>query len=81
MAEPNPQQLLANTLSVVAVLLMSSGILVNTLPLESRRPADSAPCASHRELAAITSGEAQLSRAPSAARPASRSICGPSAAR
>ena len=41
MAEPNPQQLLANTLSVVAVLLMSSGILVNTLPLESRRPADS----------------------------------------
>ena len=40
MAEPNQHQLLANTVSIVAVLLLSSGVLVNTLPLESRRPAD-----------------------------------------
>ena len=41
MAEPNQKQLLANALSVLAVLLTASGILVSNLPLESKRPAGS----------------------------------------
>jgi hypothetical protein len=45
------------------------------------RPARAAPSSTRVRLTAIRSGVAQLSRTPSAVRPASRSICGPSAAR
>ena len=45
------------------------------------RPARAAPSSIRSRLTAMRSGVAQLSSAPSATSPASRSICGPSAAR
>ena len=45
------------------------------------RPARAAPASICSRLSAMRSGVAQLSSAPSATCPASRSICGPSAAR
>src|SRR5262245_59327288 len=41
MADQNEKQLLAHALSLLAVLLAASGILVSTVSLESKRPADS----------------------------------------
>src|SRR5262245_32311829 len=41
MADPNERQFLAYALSFLAVLLTASGILVSTVSLESKRPADS----------------------------------------
>jgi len=41
MADPNERQLLAYALSLLAILLTASGILVSTVSLESKRPADS----------------------------------------
>jgi hypothetical protein len=40
MEEAEQKQLLARVLSVLAIVLMTSGILVKTVPLESKRPAD-----------------------------------------
>lgn len=41
MAESNNNRIVVNLLPVILVFLTASGILVNTLPLESTRPADS----------------------------------------
>jgi len=40
MADFDQRQLLTNALPLLAVILMASGILVKTLPLESKRPVD-----------------------------------------
>jgi hypothetical protein len=40
MDDPGQKQLYANVLSVLALLLIASGVLVRTLPLESKRPGD-----------------------------------------
>ena len=41
MADPNERQLLAHAFSLLAILLTASGVLVTTVSLESKRPADS----------------------------------------
>ena len=38
--EPDQRQFLANAWPLIAVVLMASGILVKTVPLESKRPID-----------------------------------------
>ena len=38
--EPEPKQILTNAWPFIAIVLMSSGILVSTVPLESKRPTD-----------------------------------------
>jgi hypothetical protein len=38
MAEPDQRQLLGRVLSLLAIVLMTSGVLVKTVPLESKRP-------------------------------------------
>jgi hypothetical protein len=40
MEEPEQKQLLGRVLSLLAIVLMTSGILVKTVPLESKRPVD-----------------------------------------
>ena len=40
MVDVNQKQLFANALPLLAVVLMASGIVVSTLPLESKRPVD-----------------------------------------
>ena len=54
-------------------------MVIGTAP--GSRPARAAPASIASRLTAMRSGVAQLSSAPSAVSPASRSICGPSAAR
>ena len=54
-------------------------MVIGTAP--GSRPARAAPASTCSRLTAMRSGVAQLSSAPSAISPASRSICGPSAAR
>src|ERR1700683_419675 len=54
-------------------------MVIGTAP--GSRPARAAPSSIRSRLTAIRSGVAQLSSTPSAVSPASRSICGPSAAR
>jgi hypothetical protein len=38
--EPDPRHSLANAWPLIAIVLMVSGILVRTVPLESKRPID-----------------------------------------
>ena len=40
MAEPDASQIYAKALPLIAVVFMASGIIVNSVPLESRRPVD-----------------------------------------
>jgi hypothetical protein len=40
MEEPEKRELLKSTLPLLAIVLMASGIVVKTVPLESKRPAD-----------------------------------------
>ena len=40
MAEPDASQIFAKALPLIAVVFMASGIVVKSIPLESRRPVD-----------------------------------------
>lgn len=40
MAEPDAKQIYTNALPLIAVVMMASGIIVKSVPLESRRPVD-----------------------------------------